>query len=176
VGKPVQPTAQGQIVSHARSQHDREPVSHIEENVEKPEPRFVAREIARTFDEIDKTVTSDPAPNAPLAAQGRSALPVPSTFPAVKLLARADESNVPDWPARATPADRGTSAASVVPVMTQASATAAGEAVSTIRVHIGRIEVRAVAAPPPAQQPAAPKPVASRALKDYLRDRSERRR
>jgi hypothetical protein len=50
-------------------------------------------------------------------------------------------------------------------------------AAPTIRVHIGRIEVRAVMdAPRSKPQPAAPKPVPTLALKDYLRTRSQDRR
>jgi hypothetical protein len=76
--------------------------------------------------------------------------------------ARADDSPYPPAAAPAPMSDG--------PAMTSQSA-------PTIKVHIGRIEVRAVmAAPPPAARPPAAKPVPSLALKDYLKHRREGRR
>jgi hypothetical protein len=157
--------------SPVRSGQDNRRVDTVEGRDLLHEPRLVADTVARPIavaasrDQIARPLPVPPIPDPPTPVQTLAAaeVAVPPIGRAATAGRRADRSNT-------YPATDGT--ASIEPAVPARAA----QAPPTIKVHIGRIEVRAVIPPAPAQRPVAPKPVPTLALKDYLRHRREDRR
>jgi hypothetical protein len=184
----VPPPVQQPVISE---REDARPVENSIEELRKT--RFVTEAIAQTSHEMPSAV---PSSSTPRRLHTRSALP-PSNPSAVTKPRTRDQAVVPEVEASTEAAKQPqgwTNPTPVGPPTKNASAVKAREekvraekvreenvredaAAPTIRVHIGRIEVRAVMdAPRSKPQPAAPKPAATLALKDYLRTRSKDRR
>jgi hypothetical protein len=170
------PTIQERVVSAARPDQESHREEDVEENPDLPhDTRLVSKVVMRPS---DRTVSADHTTPARQVHTVRSSKTALKTVAAAE--ARAPDVESPMESARRT--ERSTHTTSVSTATPQRPAVLArplrnDQAAPTIKVHIGRIEVRAVTTPPPATpRPAASKPVPSLALKDYLRHRREGRR